>query len=173
MSFESVKLAGVFENSFIASLTNRIQDGCEYLLGFGHPNGLARDKLLGVIERENSQHGQITILFSGYSTIPCPPASLRRGIMLRTVVSSRMVCTATHPASLRFEIVGFLSAGRILRTAARQSLRTLSMSPTLPSALMAPSSSMRMSSILRRFHSSRQESTLAINWVFDSSTVSM
>ena len=32
--------------------------------------------------------------------------------MLRTVISSRMVCTATHSSSLRFEMVGFFSAGK-------------------------------------------------------------
>ncbi len=49
----------------------------------------------------------ITILLSGYSTIPWPPASLSRGIILRTVVSSKMVWTATHSTSLRCEMVGF------------------------------------------------------------------
>ena len=70
-------------------------------------------------------------------------------------------------------MVGRLSAGSTVSTAARLSRCTLSISPTLPSALMAPSSSIVMSSSLRRFHSSSQEALLAMNCVFDSSTVSM
>ncbi len=84
-----------------------------------------------------------------------------------------MVFTASHSSSLRCEMVGRLSAGSTASTAARLSWCTLSISPTLPSALMAPSSSIFMSSSLRRFHSSCQDCLLAINWVFDSSTVSM
>ncbi len=38
---------------------------------------------------------------------------------------------------------------------------------------MAPSSSILMSSSLRRFQASSHDSRLAISWVFDSSTVSM
>ena len=69
-------------------------------------------------------------------------------------------------------MVGFFSAGSTPSTAARFFFSTFSISPTLPSALIAPSSSICMSSSLRRFHESFQESTLAINCVFDSSTVS-
>ena len=54
----------------------------------------------------------VTILFSGYSTIPCAPACFKRGMISRTVVSSRIVFTASHSSSLRCEMVGRLSAGR-------------------------------------------------------------
>ena len=94
-------------------------------------------------------------------------------MMSRTVVSSKMVLTASHSSSLRCEMVGRLSAGNTASTAARLSRWTFSMSPTLPRALMAPCSSMRMSSSFCRLAGSSQEPLLAINWVFDSSTVSM
>src|ERR1017187_7931839 len=64
-------------------------------------------------------------------------------MMSRTVVSSRMVLTAIHSSSLRCEMVGRLRAGSTASTPARLSLWTLSMSPTLLKALMAPSSSKR------------------------------
>ena len=70
-------------------------------------------------------------------------------------------------------MVGRFSAGSTSSTAARSFLWTLSISPTLPSALMAPSSSMRMSSSFRRFRSSCHDCLFAINCVFDSITVSM
>ncbi len=69
-------------------------------------------------------------------------------------------------------MVGFFNAGSTSSTASRCCFSTFSMRPTLPMALMAPSSSILMSSSLRRFQASSQESTLAINCVFDSSTVS-
>src|SRR5581483_7443108 len=52
-----------------------------------------------------------TILFNGYSTIPCARAAFSRGIRSRTVRSSMIVFTATHSSSLRAEIVGRCSAG--------------------------------------------------------------
>jgi hypothetical protein len=47
-----------------------------------------------------------TILFSGYSTMPWPPAAFTFGIRSRTVRSSMIVLTATHSSSLSDEIVG-------------------------------------------------------------------
>ena len=98
----------------------------------------------------------ITILLSGNSTMPSPPASLRRGMISRTTVSSRIVLTATQPASLRCEIVGLRSAGSTASTASRSPVRTLSIRPTLSSAAIAPWSSIETSSILRRFSASSQ-----------------
>ncbi len=43
----------------------------------------------------------ITILFSGYSTMPCAPASFRRGMIERTVASSRIVLSASQSPSLK------------------------------------------------------------------------
>ena len=94
-------------------------------------------------------------------------------MIVRTVDSSRIVFTASQPSSLSVEIVGRLSAGSTASTASRLIFSTLSIKPTLPSALIAPSSSIFMSSSFWRFSGSFQESTLAINWVLDSSTVSM
>src|SRR2546421_4218511 len=79
-----------------------------------------------------------TILFKGYSTIPWALAALSFGRIWRTTASSMMVLTATQSGSLKVEMVGFLSAGRTPRTAWRSSRRTLSMSPTLLAAAMAP-----------------------------------
>src|SRR5580700_5728860 len=84
---------------------------------------------------------QSTILFSGYSTIPWAPAAFRRGMIVRTTSSSMMVFTAVQSGSLSVEIVGFFSAGSAARTAARFSLRTFSMIPTLVYAAIAPESS--------------------------------
>src|SRR4029077_9324561 len=147
------------------------QNGPHHGLGFGESGRLARQQAADLIAFEYADHS--TILLSGYSTIPSPPARFKRGIMSRTVVSSRMVLTASHSSSLRCEMVGRLRAGSTASTAVKLSLWTLSMSPTLPSALMAPSSSMRISSSLRRFLRSSHDVLLAINWVFDSMTVSM
>src|SRR5712692_3062123 len=83
----------------------------------------------GIGQSEDAHHS--TILFSGYSTIPCACAAFSRGIICRTISSSTIVFTATHAGSLSSEIVGFLSAGRTASTPARCSRRTLSMSPTL------------------------------------------
>ena len=58
--------------------------------------GLRRSSLRHEKGSESSLY--ITILFSGYSTMPCAPASFSRGMMLRTVASSRMVLTATQSA---------------------------------------------------------------------------
>src|ERR1035437_3235451 len=73
------------------------------------------------------------------------------------VAAQKMICDAT------WKPVAALRAGSTASTPARLSLWTL----------MAPSSSMRMSSNLRRFRASPQDALLAINWVLDSITVSM
>ena len=57
------------------------------------------------------QNTQSTILFSGYSTMPSPPAALICGIRSRTARSSRIVLTATQPSSLNEEMVGRCNAG--------------------------------------------------------------
>src|SRR5258706_16126410 len=47
-----------------------------------------------------------TILFNGYSTMPCARAALSLGIRSRTVRSSMIVLTPTHSSSLSDEMVG-------------------------------------------------------------------
>src|SRR6266436_4289102 len=64
---------------------------------------------------------QSTILFKGYSTIPCALAALSFGKICRTTASSTIVLIATHSGSLKAEIVGFFSAGSTPSTAARSS----------------------------------------------------
>src|SRR5581483_1825445 len=108
---EAVELAGVVEKSGVATGANVGEDRSDDLLSLFEAGRLACDQRGGVFGFEDSDH-HITILFRGYSTMPCAPASFSRGIMLRTVVSSRMVLTATHELSLRVETVGFLRAGR-------------------------------------------------------------
>ena len=63
---------------------------------------------------DDLQHGSIryiTILLSGYSTMPSAPAALRRGMRSRTVRSSRIVLSATQSPSASGEMVGRRSAG--------------------------------------------------------------
>ena len=87
--------------------------------------------------------------------------------MVRTVVSSRMVLTATHLSSASGEMVGFLRAGRMAMTASRFLRSTLRMRPTLPSAAMAPSSSILMSASFCDFQESAAAALLATNCVFE------
>src|SRR5690606_39755139 len=70
------------------------------------------------IRRPDDPHHS-TILFRGYSTIPCAPAALSCGMSSRTVRSSMMVLTATQPSSLSGETVGRCSAGSSPRTWSR------------------------------------------------------
>src|SRR5262249_47042964 len=78
----------------------------------------------------NLEWHHMTILLSGYSTMPCARAPLRRGIRSRTVRSSMMVLMATQSLSLSGEIVGRCSAGSSASTPSRSARRTLSMMPT-------------------------------------------
>src|SRR5262249_40544485 len=123
---------------------------------------LASGERAGVLVLQNPDH-YIMILFNGYSTIPCAPASFKRGMIVRTVDSSRMVFSAIQFSSLKWEMVGFLRAGSTASTFCRLVCSTLSSSPTLPSALIAPSSSMRISSSFLRFQASCHELRFAIN----------
>ncbi|OPZ76190.1 MAG: hypothetical protein BWY79_01739 [Actinobacteria bacterium ADurb.Bin444] len=84
-----------------------------------------------------------------------------------------MVLTASQFESLNADTVGLRSAGSTASTASRLSRCTFNMRPTLSNALMAPSRSMRMSSSLRRLHSSSHDTRFAISWVLDSNTVSI
>ena len=116
----------------------------------------------------------ITILFSGYSTMPCAPGffQARNDDAHGGFVEDRVDAPASrHRSGARWSA----SSAPAARPAPLRGsfLSTFSISPTLPSALMAPSSSIRMSSSLRRFHASFQEFTLAMSCVFDSITVSM
>src|SRR5882757_8305654 len=108
---------------------------------------------------------QSTILLSGYSTIPCAPAAFKRGMMVRTMFSSTIVFTAIHSGSLNVETVGFFSAGSAASTAARFSLRTFSMMPTLVYAAIAPVSRRTRLEIFSLFQESEIAARLAINTV--------
>src|ERR1051325_11204415 len=72
--------------------------------------------------RGNDAH-QSTILLSGYSTMPWPPAAFSFGIRSRTVRSSMMVLTATHSGSLSDDTVGPCSDGSSARIFSRSALR--------------------------------------------------
>src|SRR5208283_2577724 len=176
-----VELAGVFEQRAVATLADRVENRADDLFGLVHARGAAAQQAGSGGAFHDAYHQlsltgtgpHSTILLSGYSTMPCAPASFRRGMILRTVASSRIVLTASHSPSLNGEMVGFFNAGSTPSTLARSLLFTFSIRPTLPSALMAPSRSIRMSSILRRFQSSLQAPRLAMNCVLDSITVSM
>src|SRR5260370_17922878 len=115
----------------------------------------------------------ITTLLSGYSTIPCAFASLSLGIASRTTVSSRMVLTATQSGSLKGEMVGRFNAGSTAKTPSRSRFITFNINPTRPWAASAPQSIRAMFSIFLRLSVSCQAALLAINFVFDSNTVSM
>src|SRR5579885_2594564 len=167
----AAKLQVVFDDGGVAAGADSGEDGSDHALGLFEALRFARKKREGVLVIEDFDHN-ITILFNGYSTMPWAPASLRRGMIVRTVDSSRMVFTASQLPSLSGEMVGFFKAGSTASTAPRRSFSTFSIKPTLPSALMAPSSSMRISSSLRRLCGSFHESRLAMSWVLDSSTVS-
>src|SRR5262245_58860354 len=118
-------------------------------------------------------HGHITILLSGYSTIPCALAFFSRGIRSRTVRSSMIVFTATQSSSLSGETVGLCRAGRSARTLSSAARRTFSMMPTRPCASIAALSSNAMFPSLVAFHESAIARSLAMSRVFDSTTVSM
>ena len=126
----------------VAALAHGLQDRPHHASASRQPRRPARQQgaRLPVLDARI----RITARSCSAGTRRCPraPASFSRGMMSRTVDSSRMVFTASHSSSLRCEMVGRFSAGSTASTAARLSLWTLSISPTLPSALMAPSSSM-------------------------------
>src|SRR5208282_2063840 len=97
---------------------------------------------------------QSTILFKGYSTMPCAFAAFKRGRICRTTASSMMVFTATQSESLSAEIVGFFNAGSTDSTEARSSRRTLSIKPTRVAAAIAPCSMRTMFSAFSRLAAS-------------------
>src|SRR5262249_46512423 len=114
---EAVELARVFHQGTVAAFPHTLEDRMHYRLCFGQTRGPPLQQAADIPGLENSDPS--TILFSGSSTIPCPPACLSRGMMSRTVDSSKMVFTASHSSSLRCEMVGLFSAGKTASTAAR------------------------------------------------------
>src|ERR1700730_10778922 len=122
--------------------------------------------------REFHDFHHSTILFKGYSTIPCAFADLSFGRICRTTASSIMVFTATQSGLLNVEIVGFFRAGSTLNTASRCSRFTFSISPTLLLASIAPLSIRTRSSAFSRFHPWAAASRFMMKTVADSSTVS-
>ena len=73
------------------------------------------------IESDDTHHS--TILFKGYSTIPCALAAFSFGKICRTTASSMIVFTATHSGSLSGDIVGFFNAGSTSSTPGKSSRR--------------------------------------------------
>src|SRR5690348_16464898 len=135
--------------------------------GVEHHRGGARDdnSLGGLLVhlRFSILTAYITILFNGYSTIPLALASFNFGSTSRTMLSSRIVFTATHSRLLSSETVGLLSAGSTASTCAKSDLRTLSIRPTRPCASMAPRSISATFSIFLRFSADCQAFLLAIS----------
>src|ERR1700676_4189919 len=134
--------------------------------------GAASQQLFLDARREFQYAHHRTILFSGYSTMPCALAAFSFGRICRTTASSIIVLTATHEGSLKLEMVGFLSAGKTASTAARSSRCTLSSKPTLLAAAIAPCSIRIKFSAFFFFQASRTETRFMIKTVADSSTVS-
>ena len=90
----------------------------------------------------------------------------------RTCRSSITVSIATQSLAKSGETVGLRSAGSSLTIALTSSFRAFSLSPTRPSARIAPSISSAMFSILRRFHGSSHACLFATSCVFDFSSTS-
>src|SRR5208282_336951 len=84
---EAVEPARVFEQRPIAAPAHVVDNRRDDALGFFQARRLARDQPCRVPKSKNPYH-HITILLRGYSTMPCAPASLSRGIIVRTVISS-------------------------------------------------------------------------------------
>ena len=96
-------------------------------LGEAVSNSASREGILGQFSRlppsltmctgvasggiDASRSAQSMILLIGYSTIPRAPAAFSAGMIVRTVLSSRIVLTATQSGSDNDEMVGCWSAG--------------------------------------------------------------
>src|SRR6185437_2067060 len=96
-----LEYARKFEKRFVAVPADGVQNRPHYGFRIGEPRGPPRQHAVHVFRSQYPDHTYITILFSGYSTIPSAPACFRRGIMSRTVDSSSIVFTASHSPSLR------------------------------------------------------------------------
>ena len=105
--------------------------------------------------------------------MPCAPACFSRGMMVRTVVSSRIVFTASHSSSLKCEMVGFFNAGSTPSTAFEVFLVHVQHQPDFAERVDRAFEQHPDVFQLLRFHASFHGGLLAISWVFDSSTVSM
>ena len=103
--------------------------------------------------------------------IPCAPAILSFGTIARTFASGMITSAANQFFCLKCEMVGSLSDDNNVKTFLRFFFSTLSFSPTIPSAAMAPFNSMAICSIFAFFHGSLVALRLVINWVVDSQTV--
>src|SRR5215470_1536222 len=129
-----VPFFGIATQSCIAILAHLFNNAAHLLFHFAEASRAPLFKLayqgLGALTTQHSHHK--TTLFSGYSTIPSALAALSCGMIFHAVVSSIMVFTATHSASLSAEMVGFCSAGNTARTPSKSILRTLSIKPTRP-----------------------------------------
>src|SRR5687768_10169340 len=157
----------------IAAAADARQDLVRARRGCAVPDACWRQQLVDgppIRGRNNPQH-YTTILFSGYSTMPWPPASFKRGIRSRAVFSSRIVLIATHSGSLSDDTVGRCRAGRSAMSLSRSARFALSINPTRPCASIAALRSSARFSILVFFHGSPSAPALAINCVLDSMMV--
>ena len=121
-ALEAVELARVFEQGRIAAFPHVSRIGATTRFGFLQPHRLALDQRgRAVVESENPDHGALTSRSCSADTrrSPARPPPFSRGMMVRTVDSSRIVFTASHSSSLKCEMVGFFSAGSTASTAPR------------------------------------------------------
>src|SRR5207249_1272209 len=89
VSRKPIEFARVLDERTIAALAHVIENRADHRLGFSEPRRPAFQQPADVFGLDYSDHS--TILLSGYSTMPCPPACFSRGMISRTVDSSRMV----------------------------------------------------------------------------------
>ena len=74
---ESIELARVFEKRFIAAAAHGFENRAHHFFGFVEPRRFALQQRADVFALNDADHS--TILLSGYSTMPCPPACFKRG----------------------------------------------------------------------------------------------
>src|SRR6185369_13834859 len=172
LTVETVECPCVTQQRRIAMLADVSDDLRHTAVRLRVPYALRCEQLAHRVPIGRCHDSHSTILLSGYSTIPWPPAAFSFGIRSRTVRSSMIVLTATHSSSLNEEIVGRCSAGSCCSTLSRSRRRTFSIRPTRPCASIAARSSDDMFSSFVRFHPSASASPLAMSCVFDSRTVS-
>src|SRR3981081_3841897 len=103
-SFKAVELARIREQGRVALFTHVRQNGRDHSLGFRELLRLAGGQAARIFVFQDPNH-YIMILFKGYWTIPCAPASFKRGMIVRTVDSSRIVFSASQFSSLKCEMV--------------------------------------------------------------------
>src|SRR5262249_23042019 len=94
---ESVEPPRILQQRSISAFPDIMENRPPYGFGFRHSAIFARQEpscILILYDPDPSP-----ILSSGYSTMPSPPACFNRGMMVRTVDSSRIVFTASQSSS--------------------------------------------------------------------------